>query len=377
MRGPSASVLAAVLLVASACGTTPTEIAAERQIVSIGVVGSLNAEPGVSVVRGVQTAISEYNSNAESTFEARMLRVPVDGSPASAEQAAQSLVAAERIIGVISALSIQDAIQVGSALDAQSIPFIVPNLQGLTITDPDRTTFRRLIANDRQEGSELLAEGARRSATPAFLVHTTDASGTAFLEGAKVRLEKINRSIAKIEGIGAKSDLGALSTSIVKSGVQLVGFGGDGQVGRNLAVALKKGGFKGSAVFSRQIMSVKGSAGDLPETFIASSPSPDKSDPAISTFREIHRRRFSSEPGLFAIEAYEGSLMLLEAIQEVEARPKEITEFLRLNRAFLGDSKEYTFDESGEPLLPPVWLYQAVGSWKYIGRSDSARKVNG
>lgn len=376
MKGRPAGLLMSVLLLASACGETQSEVAAERQIVSVGVVGALSAEPGASVLRGVQMAITDYNSNTESTFEARVLRVPVDGSPASAGQGAERLISAERIIGVISALSSQDSIAVGSLLDGQSIPFIVPNLQAMDIASAARTTFRRLIANDRQEGAQLLAEGASRSQTPAFLVHTPDPEGTAFVEGAKGHLEKINRPISKVEAINPKADMAALSAGIIQSGVQLVGFGGDGQVGRNLALALKKAGFRGSALFSRQIMSVKGSASDLPDTFLVSSPSPDKNDPAISTFREAHRRRFSSEPGLFAIEAYEGALMLLEAIQEVEARPKEITEFLRLNRSFLGDSKEYNFDESGELLAPPIWLYQASGAWRYLGRSDRAKRTN-
>ena len=63
--------------------------------------------------------------------------------------------------------------------------------------------------------------------------------------------------------------------------------------------------------------------------------------------------------------------MLLEAVEEVQPNPRAVTEFLQLNTKFRGDSKNYEFDDSGEPVNAPVWVYESTnGGWKLCGRSD-------
>lgn len=63
--------------------------------------------------------------------------------------------------------------------------------------------------------------------------------------------------------------------------------------------------------------------------------------------------------------------MLLEAVEEVQGDPRDVTDFLKVNRRFRGDSKSYEFDDRGEPLNAPVWIYESTnGGWKLSGRSD-------
>jgi ABC-type branched-subunit amino acid transport system substrate-binding protein len=84
-----------------------------------------------------------------------------------------------------------------------------------------------------------------------------------------------------------------------------------------------------------------------------------------------YREKFDAFPVPFALEAYEGAFMLLEAIEEVDAKPREVTSFLQQNPGFLGDSKSYEFDPAGELPEAPVWIYESTdGFWKLAGRSD-------
>lgn len=371
MRFRSAALPVFTSLLAVSCGGAQPQVSTERQTVSLAVIGSLNAEPAVSIVRGIQIAISEYNAKADSSFEARLVRVNADGKSATLDSASQTLVNTERIIGVVGALSPQESAEVGSVLGEVSIPFILPSVQSLSVPLEGWNSFRRLIAHDRQEGAELTAELARRSQGPAFLVHTADAEGAAFVEGARGQLEKLARPVVKVEALGGKPDFNSLSAAIIQSGAGLVIFGGEGQAAKVFGGSLKKAGFKGAVGFTHQIRNVKASSSEVPVTAISSSAAMDRADPSLKSFRETHQRRFSVDPSPFTIESYEGALMLLEAIQEVEAKPKEISEFLRLNRSFLGDSKEYEFDEKGELLSPPVWLYEAGGTWRYAGKSST------
>jgi ABC-type branched-subunit amino acid transport system substrate-binding protein len=132
---------------------------------------------------------------------------------------------------------------------------------------------------------------------------------------------------------------------------------------------LRKAGYKGILVASHQIRELNpdGLGGGL----ISSSAGADPAGPASARFRERYEDRFDAAPTSFALESYEGALMLLEAVEEVQPDPRAVTEFLRLNRKFRGDSKNYEFDERGEPTNTPVWVYESTnGGWKLSGRSD-------
>ncbi|MGH9198072.1 MAG: hypothetical protein ACRD1T_20355, partial [Acidimicrobiia bacterium] len=90
----------------------------------------------------------------------------------------------------------------------------------------------------------------------------------------------------------------------------------------------------------------------------------------VSDFLANFRREFSEVPAPFAAEAYEGSLMLLEAVEEVEPRRQSVLEFLRSSPIFRGDTKTYEFEASGELVGPPIWLYEwRQGKWRHTGRS--------
>jgi ABC-type branched-subunit amino acid transport system substrate-binding protein len=103
----------------------------------------------------------------------------------------------------------------------------------------------------------------------------------------------------------------------------------------------------------------------------SSSPAADPTESNARGFAAAYREKFDEAPMPFALEAYEGALMLLEAVEEVEAKPRDITEFFQQNRSFLGDSKRYEFDPTGELPEAPVWVYESgEGSWRLAGRSD-------
>ena len=104
---------------------------------------------------------------------------------------------------------------------------------------------------------------------------------------------------------------------------------------------------------------------------ISDSAAADPADPGAADFAGRFEDEFDSPAPQFALEAYEGSLMLLEAVEEVQEDPRDITRFLQLNRRFRGDAKPYEYDDRGELVKAPVWVYESTnGGWKLSGRSD-------
>ncbi|HEX2053113.1 MAG TPA: ABC transporter substrate-binding protein, partial [Actinomycetota bacterium] len=158
-----------------------------------------------------------------------------------------------------------------------------------------------------------------------------------------------------------------LSAAIVKAGPEAVLYGGGGASGKALVDGLRKAGFKGLMVASHQIRDLNPAG--LGGGVVSVSPG---SDPAASQrFSARYEDRFDAKPPVFALEAYEGALMLLDAVEEVQGDPRMVGEFLRLNRRFRGDSKNYDFDDRGEVVNAPAWIYESTnGGWRLAGRSD-------
>lgn len=361
--------LAAVALAAGACGQEPETPSAARQFLNLGLLINADlAKVPNGPARGVALAIDEYNSHRDSTYQVRLRRLVSDGSSGSATQSATRLAATERLIGVVGALSSGETAEAAPVFEKASIPFLA--------TSPDAEvaagsrTFRRLVAGARQEGEAMARYASRRVDAPAIVFHDGSTSGEAFTDGAKQALEAAKRPVQSSQRISAKTDLVGVLGSVPQDAPAFVLFGGEGNLGANFADVLRKGQFQGPVVASHQIMESRPTA--APEGVLAASVVAVAADPQLRSFARNFSAKFKAAPGPLAVESYEGAYMVLEAVEEVEPKPRDIVDFLQLSRSFLGDSKSYEYDEHGELRSPPVWVYQSKsGEWTFAGRSDT------
>lgn len=336
----------------------------------MGVVGVADAKnPSLSgMINGAQLAVLQYNANPDSRYDIELKQLGTKAAPGEGGATSGDITKTERLIGVVGPFTEQDARDLGPAFEGAGMPFLVP-VTATSVPQQGWKSFRRLNANDRREGG-LLAEHAMRKVKGAIALITEEAdSGGAFAAGAKERLDAASRAAARTETVEAKQGLGNLAASLVQGAPEAILFGGSGETGTALLEALRKANFKGLFVASHQLrdMHPKG----LGVGVVSSSPGADLSEAAAQEFLEQYRQEFQTVPVPFALESYEGAIMLLEAIEEVAGKPKDVTEFLQQNRKFLGDSKGYVFDDTGELPKAPIWIYESItGNWKLSGRSD-------
>jgi branched-chain amino acid transport system substrate-binding protein len=359
-----------VLLLAG-CGSNEGSPAAGREILVLGVAGLADEkDPSLSgMIRGVELAISQYNSNPDSRYEVELKQLGTKVTPGEAGATAGDITKTERLIGVIGPFNEQDVAELGPAFDGAGVPFLVPPLSATSIPEPGWRSFRRLIANDRQEGEVLAGHTARKVAGNIVLVVEESDPGQSFAAGAKEALDAEGRPPARTESVKSKQTYGNLATSLVQGAPDAILFGGGGETGTALLDALRKADFKGLYVASHQTRDMHPKA--LGGGVISSSPGADSTDSSARSFVEDYREKFDTFPVPFALESYEGAFMLLEAVEEVDAKPREVTQFLQQNPNFLGDSKSYEFDPAGELPEAPVWIYESTdGFWKLAGRSD-------
>ncbi|MGQ0679753.1 MAG: ABC transporter substrate-binding protein [Actinomycetota bacterium] len=357
-------------LLLGACGGEPA-LPAGRELLVLGVVGTDEENlPGFAgMVQGVRLAVDQYNRNQDSRYEIELKQLATKVAPGEGGSTSGNIAKTERLIGVIGPFSEQDAAELGPQFEGAGVPFIIPPITANSVPQEGWRSFRRLVANDRQEGGVLAKLAAGRVNGSIVIVAEQSAPGQAFAAGAKEVLDEAGRPPARTESIEAGKVMDTLAASVVEGGAEAILYGGGAQTGAALLDGLRKASFKGVLVASHQLRDAHPQG--IGPGVISSSPEANSGDASVTSFVETFRSRFDAPPQPFALEAYEGTFMLLDAIEEVEGKPREITRFLQLNPDFRGDSKLYRFTPEGELTEPPLWIYESQsGSWRFTGRSD-------
>lgn len=370
-KAPAAVLLLTLALIS--CGTEPRQ-AAGRQRLTIAAIGDFSgdgASRSQGIVRGIRVALGEYNSHRDSSYEAILRIEDTEGTPEGAAEAARRLTELELLIGVIGPFNADEVHAAARVLDDAGLQFLVPSVTSITVKGTDWHSFRRLVADDWKEGGGLagiVAERTRKG--PTALFHDGSADGFAFADGAASALAAMDVPILVVEATDA-SRLTSVADRLAKRAPAAVYFGGDAALAGPLAKVLDERGFRGRLAVSHHartrafFQAAQGVSGTLSACVCA-----DPADPALREFVELHEDRFGSSPSVFAVEAYEGTLMLLESAEEVGTRPADIVSFLKGATEFRGDSKRYFYDPSGELTSTPVTLYELGGGrWVFKERA--------
>jgi ABC-type branched-subunit amino acid transport system substrate-binding protein len=369
-----AAALAALAFLASSCRSAP-QVRPERESIVVGAIGAFSGEGSEAangIVRGIELAIDEYNADPDRTFRAELSQSDTQGNPQAVAEGAQKLAGTERLIGVVGPYRAEEVEAAGPIFEASRIPFVVPSV-------PQRLSsrwrsFRRLVADEHQAGTALASDEIRRSQAGRLAIfHDGSPGGSAFAEGAREGAEGGKAAVMRFESIEPKANLEELASTVVQDPPDAVIHAGHPERSAALVAALRRAGFQGRFLISECVKEgggFLGAAGEPGEGTVAACVCADSRDRELMGFVSAHRTRFASPPAPFAAEAYEGAIMLLEAVEEVEPRPEAIVEFFLSARSFLGITKSYEFNDQGELISPPVWVYELrSGSWRLIGRS--------
>lgn len=365
-----------VAVLAAACGAeVPSRPARDRIVVGgLGALSGEGSEAATGILRGVELAITEYNSDADSRYEVGLQRADTQQSTETAVKAATELLSVPAFVGVIGPFRAEEVEVVGSVFETAGVPFLVPSVTDSAVGGWG--TFRRLVPNDGVAGESVGAEAAARARRDRVAIFYDEGPlSVAGAEGAKRAIEIAKGTLARFEALQPRTDLAGLATGLAGESPAVVVFFGSSERAAAFASALKAAGFTGRLMVprmarDRRFTELVAANGD---GILGTSIPADPGDSSLQGFATAHRDRFKTGPALFAAEAYEGALMLLEAAEAVEGPPsaRAVTEFLRLARRFTGDTRTYVFNEQGELLASPVWVLELRGGrWQLVGRSS-------
>lgn len=366
-------VLLLLAILAAACDE-PARQSGGREILVVGAAGADGQPVTKSSVNGIDLAIREYNSDADSSYQVRRMTFNTGGNPEAATAAAQTLIGTERLIAVIGPHLPDEVLALGGPLSERNIPFLIPAVADIRLAQQGWRSYRRLVANDFAEGEALGSEAViRGDRGKVAIFHDGGPSHASVAEGAKSAIDKQQAPITRYEEAGGKSpDFGALAGGIMADPPSVVIYSGPAGRAGGFVAALRIAAYKGIFMTSHDARTPEfgETAKDAAEGAISSCVCADPSDVELESFVAQYRDRFTGNPTPFAVEAYEGTLMVLEAIQEVEPRPRAISDFFKVATSFLGDTKLYRYADSGELEASPIWLFQSrAARWEWMGRS--------
>lgn len=363
--------LCALLTVLAGCGAQGQTFEVGREVRLLGAVGTLDSENPqiVGMVQAVQLATVEYNDNPDSRYEIEFRQFSTEAGPGEAGAGRGAIAQTARLIGVVGPFTAEEVNELAPGFGQAQMPFLVPSVNMVSAPPEGARSFRRLIANNTQEGDALAAHTADLVTGGIALVTEDSDEGRAFAEGAKQSLESLQRPPVRTESLPPDAGTDTLAAALVEGAPEAVLYGGGGPTGTKLARSLQSAGYQGRLVTSHQVRAQNpdGLAGGV----IGSAACVDPADSVAPGFAEQFRQEFGGSPPPCALEAYEGAWMLLEAIEEVEAAAPAVHEFLQAHRSFRGETKQYEFDEAGEMPNAPVWIYESGDSgWSLAGRSN-------
>ena len=368
-----------LLLILAGCGRQAPARPSEDRVVlaAIGAFSGDGAEASRGIVRGVEVAIEEYNSNPANPFNAQLQIADTKRTTEGASKAARDILALPGLVGAVGPFRAEEVAIAGPVFDGARLPFVVPSVTDNAVGG--WSTFRRLVPNESQAGEAAGADAAARArrGTVAVFFDPGPLSSTA-AGGAKKAIEEAKANLTRYEAIDAKTDLNKLSAGLAGESPAVTLYFGPLTRASEFAKTLKAAKYSGrlmvgKAARDKTFTETVAEGGD---GVLGTSVSADPSDASLGSFVSAHREKYGRPPAPFAAEAYEGALMLLEALRDVRPppRPEAITNFFAEARIFLGDTKTYEFSDKGELTSAPIWILELRGGrWRLLGRSRDIR----
>jgi len=345
------------------------------ETVRIGFLGPIEDSPdralGLDMFHGTQLAIEEANAEGghrDSVPFELIVRNDAAVWGASANEVVD-MVYEEGVWGLIGSIDGANThIALRVVLKAE-IAMVCTGSTDPTVTETRIPWLVRCVADDRQNSYALarFAFGVRGHRRPAALRHNSRYGRMGIAEFTDTARRMGRALVSEVRfpvghdddcivlwGDGA--ELGAAVAHIREAGLPVPIYGPDRIVCDEFLEA----------------------AGGSAEGVVATYPSdPESTDPAMDRFRESFRERFGDDPGHFAAHAYDGTNMLLAAIEVAGLNRARIRDELVASATYHGVTGEIILDATRND-VGPVWLAEVRdGRFRSLGQADQVTARSG
>ncbi|HHV71233.1 MAG TPA: ABC transporter substrate-binding protein [Clostridia bacterium] len=369
------SLLLMVVLVFTGCGQQGETSKQDEETIKIGTVGPLSGDTatyGVSTKNGVEIAIEEIN-NSGGINGKKITLIPQDskGDQAEAANATQKLISQDNVSAIIGAVLSSETLAAAPIANDAGIPMISSSATAPGVPDVGPFIFRNCIA-DQVQAAQLAEYAVKELNLDKFAVlYTKNDYGEALKDTFVETLKSLDKEPLVVESyVDGDNDFSAQITKIAAQKPQAIYVGGYYTEAAKIAQQAKQKGLEviflgGDGFYSPKLLEL---GGDAVEGVIFTAGFYDKDpDENVQKFVAAYKAKFNEDPDMFAAQAYDAAMILIEAIKKAGTTdPAAIQAELAKTKDFPGITGKTSFTENGDAVKDILILKVENGAFKRI-----------
>lgn len=375
------AVLAALSLVAAACGKATTTSGTSKPTYKIGFMGALTGSLAQLVLgseKGAMLAIKQANDKGDLPITLSLDPQDTTGDKDKAVPLANLLAGDSKVIATIGPAFSGESFSSDPILNSAGIPAITPSATNPGLAQSGWKYWFRAVGNDNSQGGpapeviEKLLKG-----TKVYVADDNSAYGVGLanvvINGLKARFPGALVGTDAVD-VG-KDDYSDLASKIVASGAQVFFWGGYSPEAAKIITQARAKGFTGTYL---------GADGSKDTTFLSNAgangegayflcPCADVTtitDPVDTQFVSDYKAFTGQDPQIYSGEGYDSANVIISAIRQAGKPGSDIGAYrssvgtdITATTGLKGTTKTYAFQANGELVDSAVviYLYKVVG----------------
>nr|WP_246600947.1 branched-chain amino acid ABC transporter substrate-binding protein [Skermania piniformis] len=325
---------------------------------SIAMAGALTGPDsalGINIVDGVKLALDKHNK-ANPNCQVTLKEFDTEGDPQKATQVIPQVVNDPSVIGLVGPAFSGETKATGGILSDAGLVAVSASATNATLTQNGWKTFFRGLANDDIQGPAVAKylTGTAGYKKVCVIEDNTD-YGTGLAKSIKDGLGSVADSACAASVKKGDKDFSATVTKVTAAKPDAVFYSGYYSEAAPLAQQLKSGGFEGvfvSADGTNDPQFVT-QAGDAAKDALLSCPC----GPAPDKFKSEYQALNGQEPGVYSVEGYDLTTILLKGISEGKATRADLLDYVKAYDG-QGLARQYKWNEDGELTSALIWMYE-------------------
>ncbi|WP_235936274.1 branched-chain amino acid ABC transporter substrate-binding protein [Brevibacterium rongguiense] len=328
---------------------------------SIAYVGALtgpNAQLGINIVNGVQTALNEHN-DANPDCKIELKKFDTEGDPAKATGPSAQAVKEDKIIGVVGLPFSGESKATGKIFEDAGLVHITPAATNPELTQNGWKTFFRGLGNDTVQGPALAKLTEKVGSSKVCLVQDDSDYGMGLAKQVKSALG--DKLACEDKVTTGQKDFGPTAQKVTDAKADAVIYSGYYAEGAPFDNQLSNQGFEGvfigpDGVKDTEFVKQAGSAASNAYYTCACVPGD-----LIKDFSDAYEKVSNgTAPGTYSVEGYDTATVLMAGIDSGIKDRKKLEEWVK-DYDKPGYGKTYKWDDKGELTDKTVYGYKTDG----------------
>lgn len=340
---------------ADPAGDGKAKCASTTSIAMAGALTGANSALGINIEDGVKLAVQQHDK-ANKDCQVQLKPFDTEGDPQKASQVVPKVINDQSVVALIGPAFSGETKATGQIISDAGLPALTASATNAALTQNGWKSFFRGLANDDLQGPSVAHYLTGTGGFKKICVVQDDSDygvGLAKSVTAALGPAADNACAAKVK-TGDK-DFSATVSQLSSAKPDAIFYAGYYAEAAPLVEQLRSGGVTATFVsddgtndpqFVQQ-------AGDSSKGALLSCPC----GPAPDSFATAYKALNGQAPGVYSVEAYDLTTIVLKAIDAGRVTRPEVLDFVR-NYDGQGLARHYKWDSTGELSNARIWMYQ-------------------